>query len=149
MDKQAKRPLVIDWHGEDDRLLKVMLKKVVKYKPHIGGLNPKVAQELWKNVVEDFFKDDSVSHLKEELNREGIHKLFSRKYNSEENKICKTMGVDKCAGKPLNLSRFAGELTETVSLIKMCMQAKSDAQALKDLKRKEKVDIYNLIYILI
>ena len=33
---------------------------------------PKVAQELWKNDVEDFFKDDSVSHLKEELNREGI-----------------------------------------------------------------------------
>jgi len=136
-----KKSSVINWHGEDDRLLKVMLRRVLKHKPHIVGLNPKVAQELWTKVVEDFFKDDSALELAYELNRPGIHKVFSRKYSSEESRICKTMGIEKCAGKPLNLSRFAGDLTETVSILKMCLQAKSDAQVMKDLKRKEKVHL--------
>ena len=55
MGKPARRPLVIDWDGEDNILLKVIFKKVITL----------AESDSWKI----FFEDDSVSRLKKELNR--------------------------------------------------------------------------------
>ena len=55
----------MDWSGDNRKLLKLLLRKVIKFVPHFCGLSPKVQNERWQRVTEEFFADDFAIHLKE------------------------------------------------------------------------------------
>ena len=98
----------MDWSGDNSKLLKLLLRKVIKFVPHICGLSPKVQKERWQRVTEEFFADDFAIHLKEiHYKIETSYKILSRRYNVEEKLVSKVFGLD--TGRPMNLSCFTGD----------------------------------------
>ena len=133
----------MDWSGDNNKLVKLLLRKVIKYVPHICDLSSKAQKERWQKVAEEFFKDDFAVDLKEvHYKPDSSHKIMSRRYKVEEKLVSRIFGLD--TGKPMNLSCFTGDVTEVVSLMKTCLLLKNEAVTLRDSQKEQKVNLHDI-----